>query len=79
MYELDYPDYISSLDEGVEFSKTISIGDSLSYDKCTDEHIKALKKAFNKNNLISLNVSGSTFLNTTTFNNSLYVSGRTIL
>ena len=31
MYKLDYPDYISSLDEGVEHSQTISIGDSLSY------------------------------------------------
>ncbi len=45
MYALDYSDYISSLDEGVEISKTISIGNSLSYRKCTDEHIKALKKA----------------------------------
>ena len=48
MYELDYPDYISALDEGVEISKTISIGNSLSYEKCTDEHIKILKKAFKK-------------------------------
>jgi hypothetical protein len=62
-----------------EISKTISIGNSLSYEKCTDEHIKALKKAFKKNGIISLNVSGSTFLNTTSFNNSLHVSGRTIL
>ena len=40
MYKLDYPDYISSLDEGVE--------NLLSYEKCTDEHIKILKKAFKK-------------------------------
>ncbi len=70
MYKLDYPNYISALDEGVE--------NLLSYEKCTDEHIQILKKAFKKNNSISLNVSGSTFLNTA-FNNSLYVSGRTIL
>ena len=79
MYTLDYPDYVSALDEGCEISKTISIGNSLSYEKCTDEHITALKKAFKKNGIISLNVSGSTFLNTTSFNNSLHVSGRTIL
>ncbi len=39
MYTLDYPDYISSLDEGVEISKTISIGNSLSYEKCTDDSV----------------------------------------
>ena len=65
MYTLDYPDYVSTLDEGCEISKTISIGNSLSYEKCTDEHIKALKKAFKKKGIISLNVSGSIFLNTT--------------
>ena len=48
MYELDYPDYISSLDEGVEHSHTISIGDSLSYEKITNEYLKTLKKDFKK-------------------------------
>ncbi len=34
MYELDYPDYISSLDDGIENStQTISIGASSSYEK----------------------------------------------
>ena len=89
MYALDYPNYISSLDEGVENSKTISIGDSLSYEKYTDEYINKLKKDFKKysNNLTpnnttfisTLNVSESTLLNKTTLNNSLYVSGRTII
>ena len=48
MYELDYPDYISSLDEGVENSQTISIGASLSYKQITDEHLKTLNKDFKK-------------------------------
>ena len=48
MYELDYPDYISSLDEGVEHSQTISIGDSLSYKTFTNEYLKTLKKDFKK-------------------------------
>jgi hypothetical protein len=48
MYELDYPDYISSLDEGVEISQTISIGDSLSYKKITNEYLKTLNKDFKK-------------------------------
>ena len=48
MYELDYPDYISSLDDGLEPSKTISIGASLSYEKFTDEYINKLKKDFKK-------------------------------
>ena len=48
MYELDYPDYISSLDEGVKNSQTISIGASLSYKKFTDEHLKTLNKDFKK-------------------------------
>lgn len=48
MYKLDYPDYISSLDEGVENSQTISIGDSLSYEKITNEYLKTLKKDFKK-------------------------------
>jgi hypothetical protein len=38
MYKLDYPDYVSSLDDGVENpTQTISIGDSLSYKKITNE------------------------------------------
>jgi hypothetical protein len=40
MYKLDYPDYISSLDEGVEHSQTISIGDSLSYKTFTNKYLK---------------------------------------
>ena len=48
MYELDYPDYISSLDESVEISQTISIGDSLSYKKITNEYLKTLYKDFKK-------------------------------
>ena len=48
MYELDYPDYISSLDEGIEISQTISIGDSLSYEKITNEYLKTLNKDFKK-------------------------------
>jgi hypothetical protein len=73
MYELDYPNYISSLDEGVENSQTISIGDSLSYEKFSDEYINKLKKDFKKysNNLTpnnttflsTFNVSESTLLN----------------
>jgi hypothetical protein len=48
MYKLDYPDYISSLDEGVENSQTISIGDSLSYKTFTNEYLKTLDKDFKK-------------------------------
>ena len=47
MYELDYPDYVSSLDDGVENpTQTISIGDSLSYEKITNERNLALKKEY---------------------------------
>ena len=46
MYELDYPDYISSLDDGVENpTQTISIGDSL-YEKITIDYLKTLNKDF---------------------------------
>jgi len=49
MYELDYPDYVSSLDDGVENpTQTISIGDSLSYTKITNEYLKTLNKDFKK-------------------------------
>ena len=49
MYELDYPDYVSSLDDGVENpTQTISIGDSLSYEKNTNEYLKTLNKDFKK-------------------------------
>ena len=48
MYKLDYPDYISALDEGVEHSQIISIGDSLSYKTFTNEYLKTLKKDFKK-------------------------------
>ena len=45
MYELDYPDYISSLDDGIENpTQTISIGDSLSYEKFTNDYLKTLNK-----------------------------------
>jgi hypothetical protein len=41
MYELVYPDYISSPDDGIENpTQTISIGDSLSYEKITNEYLK---------------------------------------
>jgi hypothetical protein len=47
MYELDYPDYVSSLDDGIENpTQTISIGDSLSYTKITNEYLKTLNKDF---------------------------------
>ena len=47
MYELDYPDYISSLDDGIENpTQTISIGDSLSYEKFTNDYLKTLNKDF---------------------------------
>ena len=48
MYKLDYPDYISSLDQGVEHSQTISIGDSLSYKTFTNKYLKTLDKDFKK-------------------------------
>ena len=49
MYTLDYPDYVSSLDDGVENpTQTISIGDSLSYTKFTNEYLKTLNKDFKK-------------------------------
>ncbi len=48
MYELDYPDYTSSLDDGVDFTQTISIGDSLSHEKITDQYLKTLNKDFKK-------------------------------
>ena len=49
MYKLDYPDYVSSLDDGIENpTQTISIGDSLSYEKTTNEYLKTLNKDFKK-------------------------------
>ena len=49
MYTLDYPDYVSSLDDGVENpTQTMSIGDSLSYEKITNEYLKTLNKDFKK-------------------------------
>ncbi len=45
MYELDYPDYVSSLHDGIKNpTQTISIGDSLSYEKFTNEYLKTLNK-----------------------------------
>ncbi len=47
MYELDYPDYVSSLDDGIEnATQTISIGNSLPYTKITNEYLKTLNKDF---------------------------------
>ena len=47
MDELDYPDYVSSLDDGIENpTQTISIGDSLSYEKFTNEYLKTLNKVW---------------------------------
>ncbi len=48
MDKLDYPDYISSLDEGVEHSQIISIGNSLSYKTFTIKYLKTLDKDFKK-------------------------------
>ena len=49
MYTLDYPDYVSSLDDGIENpTQIISIGDSLSYTKFTNEYLKTLNKDFKK-------------------------------